>query len=145
MKGINIMVPQHIFIDEFTGQNQNLFLHSQIFDDPSLLLEGILKEINNTFAMLSDIYDVKFEQFDLFLENTCYKRNKKIKKLWEKIDCDIYDRYLQGTLLSYEFNNWKKTLFEWKTNMFEVIHKFIKMNCKKFCSSVSNDYFVQAA
>ena len=81
--------------------------------------------ISEAFERLYDNFNMSYDEFYTYIQFHHEGLSKEIDELWDNIDCDIYDHYEHGTLLSFELNSWKSELFEWKEKIVTTIHDII--------------------
>lgn len=95
-------------------------------DNPAELIENVLEDVNEAFETLYDNYNMSYDDFYKYIRFHNDELSKKIDELWENIDCDIFDHYEQGTLLSFEFSNWQACVIEWKESIIAAILDIVK-------------------
>ena len=85
-----------------------------------------LDDVSEAFDTLYDDYNMSYDEFYTYIQFRNDDLSKEIDELWDNINCDIYDHYEQGTLLSFELSNWKQTLIEWREKVIAAIRDIVK-------------------
>ncbi|MBN1562082.1 hypothetical protein JW998_17645 [candidate division KSB1 bacterium] len=112
-------------LDAFTALSDNIFAIQEL-ENPADLMEKILDDVNEAFEKLYDNYNMSYDEFYAYIQFHHDDLSKEIDELWDNIDCEIYDHYEHGTLLSFELSNWKSELFAWKEKIFAAIHDIVR-------------------
>lgn len=95
-------------------------------DHPTDLMAQALDDVNTAFEILYENYHMSYDEFYTYVQFHNDVLSKEIDELWDRIDQDIYDHYEHGTLLSFELNNWKSELIDWKERILEAIRDLVK-------------------
>ncbi len=94
--------------------------------DPFAMMGLALQEVNDAFESLYTQYNISYDDFIKDVQFRNRELDIHLEKLWDSINCDIYDHFDHGTLLSFELNNWKRDLLEWKEQTLQAIQDFVK-------------------
>ena len=100
------------------------FLHHQSDKNPFHILRDAVRQVNDLFVSLTEKYDIDFDEFDTFLMNDEPEIEKNLNVMWDRIDCDIYERFLTTQLTGEELNRWKNELDAWKKKIMSAIRFF---------------------
>jgi hypothetical protein len=92
--------------------------------NPCRLLQEAVRQVDDLFISLTDKFNIDFSEFDTFLRNDEPEIEKNLSSLWNRIDVDIYDRYLTGRLSANEFDRWLFDLEKWKKTIESAIRFF---------------------
>jgi len=125
--------------------DNNLFTMTEL-ENPSELIERALDDVTNAFDALYENYNMSYDEFYTYIKFHNDTLSREIDELWENIDCDIYDHYDQGTLLSFELANWKTELIEWKEKVVAAIRDIVKVEFyDDFRTDAAHAAYVEAA
>lgn len=105
--------------------NNNLFLLAEL-ENPAELMHNAIADVTDAFEVLYNDYNMSYDEFYTYIQFHNHDLSQEIDELWNTIDCDVYDHYEQGTLLSFEFINWKTTLLEWTEKTMAAIRDIVK-------------------
>ncbi len=111
-----------VLMNELDG---NLFEVKEL-ENPAELMEKTLADVNQAFETLYDNFELSYDEFFKYIRFHNDELSGEIEKLWDSIDCNIYDHYEQGALLSFELKSWKEDLIEWKEKIIAAIRDFVK-------------------
>ena len=106
--------------------SHNIFAMKDL-EDPAELMEKALDDVTDAFAALYNNYKMSYDEFYTYIQFHNDDLSKDIDKLWDNINCDIYDHYEQETLFSFELSNWKAELIDWKEKIVAAIRDIVKV------------------
>ena len=109
----------------FTGNIATLFDY-KIENNPFEMMSTALQEVNEAFEILYEQYNISYDDFVRDVQFRNRELDIHLERLWDSINCDIYDHFDHGTLLSFELNQWKRDLLEWKERTLQAIKDFVK-------------------
>ncbi|NIA29216.1 MAG: hypothetical protein GWP06_04785, partial [Actinobacteria bacterium] len=66
--------------------------------NPALVFEKAMQEVAEIYALLKSEYDTRFEDLDSYLQQSEPELVDRLNQLWNKVDCDIYDRFKTAQL-----------------------------------------------
>ncbi len=98
----------------------------KIENNPFEMMSTALQEVNEAFESLYKQFNISYDDFIKDVQFRNRELDRHLEKLWDSINCDIYDHFDHGTLLSFELNNWKRDLLEWKEQTLQAIMDFVK-------------------
>ena len=124
--------------------SHNIFAMKDL-ENPSDLMDKALDDVNEAFETLYDDYNMSYDEFYTYIQFRNDDLSKEIDELWDNINCDIYDHYEQGTLLSFELSNWKLELIEWKEKLVAAIRDIVKAEFFDELRSGQSTVYVEAA
>ena len=140
-----MMMKNETKIDLISDFSDNAF-DMKDFENPVDLMEKVLQDVNEAFETLYDNYSMSYDEFYIYVQFHNDDLSKEIDQLWDSIDCDIYNHYEQGTLLSFELCDWKLELFEWKEKIFAAIRDIVKAEYfEDFRTGFAHSAYVNAA
>lgn len=91
--------------------------------NPVIIFEKAMQEVAQIYESLERDYGVSFDEMESFLTNNGSEMVERLNELWEHVDCDIYDKYRNGTLELKSYISWKNCLDEW-IKLFESAVRF---------------------
>jgi hypothetical protein len=100
------------------------FQYHQNDKNPCHILRDAIRQVNDLFASLTEKFDIDFSEFDTFLMNDEPEIEKNLNVMWNRIDCDIFERYSTARLTGEELNRWQKELEAWKKKIMSAIRFF---------------------
>ena len=124
--------------------SHNIFAMKEL-ENPSELMDKALDDVNEAFETLYDDYNMSYDEFYTYIQFRNDDLSKEIDELWDNINCDIYDHYEQGTLLSFELSNWKQGLIEWKEKLIAAIRDIVKAEFFDELRPGQSSLYVEAA
>lgn len=131
-----------VFADEL---NHNIFEIKDV-QNPAELMEKALSDVSKAFETLYDNYNMSYDEFYKYIQFHNDRLSREIDELWDSINCNIYDHYEQGVLLSFELKSWKEDLIEWQEKIIAAVRDFIKDEFHdRFRPGESAPVYVEAA
>ncbi len=125
--------------------NNNLFAITEL-ENPSDLMEHALDDVTDAFDALYDNYNMSYDEFYTYIQFHNDSLSREIDELWDSINCDIYDHYEHGTLLSFELKSWKGELIAWKEKVVAAIRDIVKAEFyDDFRTDAARAAYVEAA
>ena len=97
--------------------------------NPALVFEKAMQEVAEIYALLKSEYDTRFEDLDSYLQQSEPELVDRLNQLWNKVDCDIYDRFKTAQLSNRDYYEWKNHLNEWKKKFVSAVRLYIYKNC----------------
>lgn len=94
--------------------------------NPCLIFESALEEINEQFDLLYKRYGVTFEHFQNFIQKEKPSIWQKINKYKDHIDNEIYGSFRNGRIHDQQFSQWKRSVSIWK-KCFSIALRFYEM------------------
>ena len=92
--------------------------------DPSLILEKTMERVSGALDKALNKFDAKYDEFEKHLNENAPELSYLMDQLWQKIDCDIYQRFLCDTLLKRDLISWIMDLSEWEQAMENALNAF---------------------
>jgi len=105
--------------------NSNIFEIKDL-ENPADLMEKAIADVNEAFETLYDNFELSYDEFYKYIQFHNDALSNEIDELWDNINCNIYDHYEQGVLLSFELKEWKAELIEWKEKIVAAIRDFVR-------------------
>jgi len=78
---------------------------------------------------LKSEYDTSFEDLESYLQANEPELVDRLNQLWNKVDCDIYDRFKTAQLSNRDYYEWRNNLNEWKKKFVSAVRLYIYKNC----------------
>ncbi len=97
--------------------------------NPALVFEKAMQEVSEIYALLNSDYDTSFEDLENYLQANEPEVIANLNQLWNKVDCDIYDRFKTARLSNRDYYEWKNNLNEWKKKFVSAVRLYIYKNC----------------
>jgi len=106
-------------------------LNSNIFEikhlqNPDELMTKAVADVSEAFKTLYENFGLSYEQFYTYIQFHNDDLARKIDRLWDRVNSNIYDHYEKGVLLSFELKEWKAELVEWKEKVLAAIGDLVR-------------------
>ena len=92
--------------------------------NPGLVFESVMTEINQFFSRLYDQFQITAPEFESYLLHKEPNIKHRLDKLYGKIDSDVYGRFRAGSLTFDGFKEWRDHLVEWKKLMLSSLRLY---------------------
>ncbi len=96
-------------------------------NNPEWLLQSEVAKINRFYRQLEK-FGFTIAEFHAYLDTHHPQRSTEIHTAWEKINNDIYARFLDGRLKLDEFRQWCSHLWRWSASICSAIDSFLRQS-----------------
>ena len=93
--------------------------------NPALVFQRAMNEVGSVYFNLETDYGVSIEDIDSFFKNNDSEIINKLNNLWNEVDCDIYDDYVNSNLSARKYIQWKNALEEWVKLFESTVRLFV--------------------
>ncbi len=97
--------------------------------NPDLVFEKVMQEVGEIYNLLRSEYNTSFEDLESYLQANEPQLIDSLNQLWNKVDCDIYDRFKTAQLSNRDYYEWKTNLNEWKMKFVSAVRIYIYKHC----------------
>jgi hypothetical protein len=112
--------------------------------NPALVFKKVMDEVGAIYLNLETEYGVSIDEMDKFLASYDFDTVNKLNNLWDEVDCDIYDDFLNSTISVRHYIQWKNALEEWVKLFESTVRLFIYRQFDKVFE-IPNKFALKAA
>ena len=97
----------------------------------SEMMKMSLDFVKNKVNKICGLFNVEFSLIEKWLIENRLEKYQKTEKLFQAIDTDIYQKYLDKKLLEFELKAWANVLDQWRENWVEMLRDYWRAHQKK--------------
>ncbi len=97
---------------------------SKINENPDDIFAQNIQDIEKVLSALFQHYQTRYDNVERFLQKNEPNIYKEIERVFHIVDCDIYNKFAEGSLLPEELEEWKKSISHLKKLFITGIQKF---------------------